>query len=148
MGFDFASIMKGGVEGLLGSVATIIGKFKANPDIAAKASADIAVAEAALRQAELDYETKLALAQVEINKIEAASTNWFTSNWRPAVGWICAAGFFYATVGYPLLCWISINYGWKPAPQIDPTILLSVLFGMLGIGGMRSYDKMKGTARP
>jgi hypothetical protein len=147
MGFDLASIMKGGVEGVLGSVANIIGKFKANPDIAAKASADIAVAEAALQQAQLDYEAKLALAQIEVNKIEAASPNWFVSGWRPSLGWICALGFTYSTIGYPFLFWISVNYGWKPPPQMDLTVVVQLTFGMLGLGTWRTMDKKFGTAK-
>lgn len=147
MGFDLASIMKGGVEGVLGSVANIIGKFKADPNIAAQSAATIAAAEAELQKAQLDYERQLAVGQIEINKIEAASSNWFTSNWRPALGWVCVAAFAYMAIGWPVMNWVSINYGWKPAPELDSATLTTVLFGMLGLGTWRSFDKYKGTTR-
>lgn len=145
-----SDLFAGGVQGVLGTIGDIIGRFKANPDIMAKAQADIAVAEAALKQAELDYETKLSLAQVEINKIEAASPSWVSSNWRPFVGWICGTGLAMASIVGPLFTWIS---GWiatgkpGPFPTPDMGVLMPVLIGMLGIGGMRSFDKLKGTAR-
>jgi len=147
MGLDLASIMKGGVEGVLGSVATIIGKFKADPNIAAQSSATIAQAEAALQTAQLQIEGQLALAQLEINKAEAQSTDKFTNRARPAAMWICNIGFLYATILFPLFTWISENYGWKSPPQLNIEVLMPTMGILLGVGTMRSYDKMKGTSR-
>ncbi len=150
MGFDIGSIFAGGAEGIFKGISDIIGKFKADPNIAAQSAATIAQAEAALKQAQNDYELKMALAQVEVNKIEAASSNSFTSNWRPAIGWICGAGFAYAAVLSPFLTWISFwiaNGKPGPAPVLDTSTLMPVLLGMLGLGTMRSFDKMQGTVR-
>lgn len=140
-------LLKGGIEGILGSVAGIIGKFKADPNIAAQSAATIAAAEAQLNQARLDFEAKLALAQIEVNKVEAASGSWFTSNWRPAAGWVCVAGFFYQTIGAPCLIWLSKLRGWPEPPILNSDTLNFVLFGMLGLGTWRTVDKIKGVTR-
>ncbi len=150
MGFDLASIMKGGVEGVLSSVGDIIGRFKATPDIAAKAQADIAVASAELEKAQALYDNQLLVAQAEINKIEAGSSDKFTSRWRPFVGWTCGVGLAYAGILSPFLSWISVWIATGkpgPAPEVDTSQLIPILLGMLGVGTMRSFDKLKGTAR-
>ena len=148
VGFDVASIFEGGIKGVLGSVSEIIARFKADPNIAATASAEIAKAEAALRQAELDYELKLSLAQTKINEIEAGSSDKFVSRWRPAIGWICAIGLLYATFLAPVLDWLGHNIvGWKEPPTLNVEVLTTTLFAMLGIAGMRSFDKLKGTSK-
>lgn len=145
-----ADLFRGGIEGVLGSVATIIGKFKADPNIAAKSAADIAAAEAMLQKAQLDFEVGMATAQAEINKIEAGSSDKFTSRWRPFVGWTCGVGLAMASIIGPFFTWISawVATG-KPGafPIPDLSTLMPVLVGMLGIGTMRSFDKMQGTAR-
>lgn len=148
MGFDIASIFEGGIKGVLGSVADIIGKFKADPNISAKASAEIAVAEAALKQAELDYELKLSLAQTEINKIEAGSSDKFASRWRPAVGWVCCLGLLYATILAPFFDWLGHNIaGWREPPTLNVEVLTTTLFAMLGIAGMRTFERYKGVTK-
>lgn len=141
-------IFKGGTEGIFGGIAKVISLFKADPNISAQSAALATQAEAALKQAELDYELKLSLAQTEINKLEAASTDKFTSRWRPAVGWTCCLGLLYATILAPVLGWLALNIsGWKQPPTLNTDVLTTTLFAMLGIAGMRSFDKLKGTAR-
>lgn len=86
--------------------------------------------------------------QMDINKIEAASTNWFTSGWRPFIGWTCGFGLLYASAIDPMARWIAvviIHYT-GGFPVIDTTITMQILMGMLGLGGLRSFDKLKGTA--
>ncbi len=150
MEFDVASIFKGGIEGVLSSVGDIISKFKADPAIAAKAQAEIAVAAAQLEAAQAQYENQLLVAQAEINKIEAGSSDKFTSRWRPFVGWTCGVGLAYAGILSPFLSWISVWIATGkpgPAPEVDTSQLIPILLGMLGVGTMRSFDKLKGTAR-
>jgi hypothetical protein len=86
------------------------------------------------------------LAQLEINAAEAASPDPFTSRWRPAVGWCCAAGFLWAAIGQPIFAYVAAIKGWPPAPAIDTEVLLYVLGGMLGLGTLRSVEKVKGAA--
>ncbi len=147
MGFDIGSIFAGGAEGLFKGIRDIIGAFKADPTVVAQNAQKLAELEVAVRTAELQAEVQLTTAQTKINEIEAASTDKFAARWRPAVGWICAIGLFYATLGAPLVGWISINVGWKPPGELNLEILTTTLFALLGIGGMRSFEKYKGVTK-
>ena len=86
------------------------------------------------------------LAQAEINKVEAASSDPFRGGWRPAVGWVCVAGMGYTYLAAPLLTWASAAQGWATPPTVDTFDLLIMLGGMLGFGGMRSFERIKGRA--
>ena len=89
------------------------------------------------------------LAQLEINKAEAASGSLFKGGWRPAVGWVCAIAFAYHFVLQPLLIFGLSYAGLKtpPLPEFDVGTLLPVLGGMLGIGTLRTYEKQKGLTK-
>tara|TARA_R100001443_G_scaffold117380_1_gene141849 strand:+ start:761 stop:1144 length:384 start_codon:yes stop_codon:yes gene_type:complete len=79
--------------------------------------------------------------QLEINKMEAAHKSLFVAGWRPAIGWICALGLLYNTIIANI---ISI---WVAVPEVDTTLLVPVMMGMLGLGAMRSYEKVNSVAR-
>jgi hypothetical protein len=86
--------------------------------------------------------------QAEINKIEAANPDRFISGWRPAVGWVCAAGLAMAYILGPAVMWISAIVAWthgRPftAPVVDMATLMPVLMAMLGMAGLRTYEKTK-----
>ena len=88
-------------------------------------------------------------AQIEVNKVEAASTDRFTSGWRPFIGWCCGFGLLYAAVLEPLarfVAQVTLSYN-GVFPAIDTTLTMQILFGMLGLGGMRTYEKMKGVSK-
>jgi hypothetical protein len=89
----------------------------------------------------------LVQGQMEINKAEAASSNPFTSGWRPFIGWICGAAFGIQFVFGPLAVWVSRLYG-HPVdfPAMDMGEMMPVLLGMLGLGGLRTFEKVKGAA--
>jgi hypothetical protein len=89
------------------------------------------------------------LAQLEINKAEAASGSLFKGGWRPAVGWICAIAFGYHFVLQPLLVFVLTASGvdLPDLPEFDMGTLLTVLGGMLGIGGLRTVEKAKGLTK-
>lgn len=93
----------------------------------------------------LDADVKMALGQMEINK-EEAKTDIFRGGWRPAVGWSCVAGLVYQFFVMPLLPWIATVAGFSvpPLPAIDNETLMVLLTGMLGLGGLRSFEKVKG----
>ena len=97
----------------------------------------------------LDNDIKLQLAQISVNIEEAKSSNWLAANWRPAAGWIGVFGLGYAAVLEPLMRFVAtvIFHYTGPFPVIDTTITMQVLFGMLGLGAYRSYDKKQGTAK-
>jgi hypothetical protein len=106
------------------------------PDADARKEAQEAL-EASAQSGDLD----LVLAQLDINKTEAASKSIFVSGWRPFVGWVCGAGLAYNVVIMPLLD------TWFEMPVVDPSLLYPVLRGMLGMGGLRTFEKTKGIAR-
>ena len=84
---------------------------------------------------------EIAKAQIEVNK-EEAKGNWFQSSWRPATAWICVCGFAVNFLISPLAAPFGIDI-----PQADTSTMLPVLMGMLGLGGMRSYEKTKGLTK-
>jgi hypothetical protein len=109
---------------------------------------------------ELELESKridqaIDLGQMEVNKVEAANQNLFVAGWRPAIGWIGAGAMFYQFLLYPILVWAWVwlqAEGYvprevKPPPMLDTDALWVILSGMLGIAGMRSFEKSRGVAR-
>tara|TARA_R100000995_G_C3389429_1_gene79785 strand:- start:122 stop:493 length:372 start_codon:yes stop_codon:yes gene_type:complete len=86
-------------------------------------------------------------AQIEVNKIEAGQTNVFVSGWRPFIGWTCGIALCYHFVLQPLLMFVFLAIG-KPMelPVFDMSTLTTVLMGMLGLGGLRTYEKVKKSA--
>ena len=92
---------------------------------------------------------QLALAQIEVNKAEAASGSFFKGGWRPFVGWVCGVAFAYHFIIQPLVIFIltAIGMDIPDLPEFDMGTLLPVLGGMLGIGGVRTYEKHKGLTK-
>jgi hypothetical protein len=92
-------------------------------------------------------ELAMIAGQMEINKVEAANPSVFVSGWRPAIGWICGAGFGVQFVIGPLAEWGAALYGHPVKfPQMDTGTMMPLLLGMLGLGGMRTAEKIQGVA--
>ncbi len=87
------------------------------------------------------------IAQMEVNKADANSGNFFQAGWRPAIGWVGAFALAYQFLLYPLLVWALAvsSLDIEPPPLIDANALYPIITGMLGIAGMRSFDKLKNT---
>jgi len=119
------------------------------PDPQAAADAKLRALELAQKGdlAALDAELRLALGQIEVNKAEA-TTDMFRGGWRPAVGWVCVVGLAYQFVLQPLLPWLVALFGAQvsPLPAIDNETLMVLLTGMLGLGGLRTIERVKGKA--
>jgi hypothetical protein len=134
-------------QALLPAVASIIEKII--PDPAAQADAKLRALELAQKGelAALDAEMRLALGQLEVNKAEA-TTDAYRGGWRPACGWTCAFGLGYTFLLRPLLPWVAAVFGLTvpPLPAIDTDTLMVLLTGMLGLGGLRSFERIKGKA--
>ena len=87
------------------------------------------------------------MAQISVNTEEAKSASLFVSGWRPFVGWVCGFALAYVAILYPFMEFVATYYGYTGKfPEIDTTITMQVLFGLLGLGGMRTYEKAKGVA--
>lgn len=100
----------------------------------------------AIRSAELAGDLEVIRGQLEINKIEAASPSFWVAGARPAMMWLCAAGLGYQFVLYPFLVWGSKLADIPYPPEVDASLMLSLVMSMLGLGTMRSYEKTKGIA--
>ena len=129
------------LQTLIGPVASLLEKFIPDKDLRSRLSHEIAT------MAEKNAHEQIK-AQLEINKTEAQHNSLFVSGWRPAVGWTCclgmAANFLIIPMTNFALALASSNIS---IPLIDLETMLPVLLGMLGLGGMRSYEKSKGVAR-
>jgi hypothetical protein len=104
-------------------------------------------AEMEMMRLAADGELKQVIAQLEINAREAAHPSVFVAGWRPAFGWCGALGFLYATVIQPCLSWYGATKGWPVAPQLNMDLMWVVITGMLGIGGLRTFEKSKGVTK-
>jgi hypothetical protein len=138
----------------IGSIIEGVGKVAGDLYTTDKERMEMALEERRLDLEEKRIDQETDLAQVEVNKIEAASTSTFVSGWRPAVGLVGVAGLAYQFLGYPLMqwCWAFgqgvdiIPKGLAPPPDLQVEQLMTLLAGLLGFGGMRSFEKSKGVA--
>jgi len=109
--------------------------------------------ELALKEKEID--ASIAQSQMAVNQQEAAHANLFVAGWRPAIGWIGATVIAYQFLFYPLMTWIWVfgqGNNWipqtlNPPPMIKADELWVIITGMLGIAGLRSWDKKNGVSR-
>jgi len=119
---------------------------KVIPDPAQKAEAQLKLMT--LQQAgefkQLDADLQMALGQMEINKVEAGSGNRFDSGWRPFLGWVCGVAFAMKYLGGPIAFMIAQFFGKHiDLPPLDIIEMMPVLFGMLGLGAYKTYEKVK-----
>lgn len=122
-----------------------------------KVAGDLITTEKERRQLDLEekkIDQATDLAQIEVNKVEAASSSVFVAGWRPAIGWIGAAALAYQFLLYPMMLWgwtYLQGMGWIPKELTPPPVLEAdqlwvILSGILGIAGMRSFEKTQGVA--
>ena len=130
------------ITSLIGPVTGILDKVIEDKDQKAKLAHEIATMSDTHAQQAL-------LSQLEINKAEAASGSLFKGGWRPFVGWVCGVAFAYHFVLQPLIVFILTVFGSDipELPEFDMSTLLTTLGGLLGIGGLRSYEKTKGLTK-
>lgn len=132
-------------------IASVFGIIdKAIPDPTAKAEAKMRLLEMDHEDglAELKAEVDLAMAQTQINIAEANKSDPFASGWRPFIGWICGISLGYNYLVAPLLPWlVTVSGGISaPLPSLAVGELMPLVFGMLGLGAFRSYEKVRGAA--
>jgi hypothetical protein len=134
-------------QALIPVVGSILEKVIPDPQTAADAKIKMLELAQKGELAVLDAETKLALGQLEVNKVEAG-TDMFRGGWRPATGWACVFGLVYQFLLQPLLPWLVAVCGGSvpPLPPIDNDTLMALLTGMLGLGSLRTFERIKGKA--
>jgi hypothetical protein len=88
------------------------------------------------------------LAQIELNKIEAAHASVFVAGWRPFIGWVCGAALAWHFIGYDFFTWLALAAGLPPPPVLAGTQeLISVVVALLGLGLLRTVEKARGIAK-
>lgn len=142
MAFDWTSLIGGSVTD---GVAKIISLFKVDPNLALAHQADLEKIQADMQNKLVDAVQAMSAAQNAVNAAEAASPKLFIAGWRPFIGWVCGAGLSFQFIVGPLVTWIAALAKHAVAfPQLDMGTLLTLLLGMLGLGGMRTFEKVSG----
>jgi hypothetical protein len=126
------------LDTLIGPVTSIIDKIVPDKDQAAKLAHEIATMSEKMANEQM-------LAQIEVNKAEAASGSLFKGGWRPSIGWICGLALLWSFILQPFLVFFLLVFGvdLPPLPEIGTADLMPILLGMLGLGGLRSYEKVQ-----
>jgi len=134
------------IGGLLDAGLKVLDRVIPDPQAKAQAQLELLKLQQAGEFKQLEADMQLALAQTKINEVEAAAPDVFRGGWRPAAGWVCVAGLAYQFLFQPLAAWSGGIHGWAPPPVLDLGDLYGLLFGMLGLGAYRSFEKTKGKA--
>ena len=121
---------------------SLLDKLFPDPEKANEAKLKLLELQQSGALAELQAATDLAKGQLAINTEEAKSANLFVSGWRPSVGWCCSIALFYEFLARP----VAIGLGYGSFPDLDMDDLNSLLFALLGIGGLRTIEKIKKVA--
>lgn len=125
----------------------LINRFFPDPEKAAAAQLELLKMAQTGELAQLAAEAEIAKAQIAVNQVEAASSNLFVAGWRPFIGWTCGAAFAYKFVLAPAAAFALTAAGHPiDLPVLDFTEMSTVLLGMLGIGALRTVEKVKGVA--
>lgn len=126
------------VTGIANAVNTVLQRVL--PDKPAQIAAQLE-----LSKMQLSGELAQTADQLQINAVEAASTNWFVAGWRPAVGWTCVVGLFYSLFLQPVGTWVAALFEHPViAPRLDMQTILTLLGTMLGVGTLRTVEKIQG----
>lgn len=131
------------LELITGPVFKILDKIIPDPAAKAQAQLDVLKLQQAGEFKEIDAQLQIAQGQIDINKAEA-TTDLFRGGWRPAVGWVCTFALFCQYFAVPCMTWASNIWGIPSPPKLDLSDLLGLLMGMLGLGTLRTVDKIKG----
>jgi hypothetical protein len=134
-----------GIDDIIGAGLQIINKFIPDPAQQAAAQLQLLQLQQSSEFKELDNQLAMAQTQTDTNKQEANSTSLFVAGWRPFIGWICGSGLAWNYAGLPLVTAIMTIIGHPVTiAQADLSEMMPLLIGMLGLGGMRTYEKING----
>lgn len=129
--------MSFGIDDAIAAALKVLDKFVPDPEAKAKAESEL--------RSSLQAWDK---AQSDVNAVEAANSNVFVSGWRPFIGWTCGLALAYQYVLAPLVMWVALTFGMHLAapPKLDD-MLWQLVFAMLGMGGLRTFEKIKGVTK-
>lgn len=130
---------------LIPVLGNLLDRIFPDPKAAADAKLEVMRMAQTGELAQLDAEVKLITAQVEVNKVEAANQSLFVAGWRPAIGWVCGAAFAFKFILGPAAVVVMAMAGHPiNLPEFDFTEMSTILMGMLGLGALRTVEKVKG----
>jgi hypothetical protein len=130
---------------LIPILGNLLDRIFPDPKAANEAKLEVMRMAQAGELAQLDAELKLATGQIDVNKVEAASQSLFVAGWRPAIGWVCGAAFAFKFILGPAAV-VAMAMSGHPItlPVFDFTEMSTILMGMLGLGALRTVEKVKG----
>ena len=139
-------LLVGGIFDLAGKV---FDKLFPNPEEKAKAQLELFKLQQEGAFKELEAELTLATGQMKINEAEANSPDFFRGGWRPFIGWVCGCGLAYQFLIRPILTFILMVAETKvqTLPTLELDTLMTLLFGLLGLGTLRTVEKLKGASK-
>lgn len=132
---------------LIPILGNLLDRIFPDPKAAAEAKLEVMRMAQAGELAQLDADLKLAVGQIDVNKVEAANQSLFVAGWRPAIGWVCGAAFAFKFILGPAAV-VAMAVAGHPItlPVFDFTEMSTILMGMLGLGALRTVEKVKGAA--
>lgn len=140
-----------GITDLLGGsivdgVAKIVSLFKIDPTVALQNRTEIEKIQLQMQADAAKAVQSEVQRQIDVNLAEAQNRSVFIAGWRPAVGWVCAGAFGYSYIVQPFLTFAlaAFHRDVSAVPHLDLSGMMPVLLGMLGLAGLRSYDKTQG----
>ena len=129
------------LPGLLPIVGDVLDRFFPNKEARAQAQREI-------EERLTNHLANIDLAQIQVNQQEAAHRNLFVAGWRPFVGWSCGLALFYTYLAQPVITFVLMQQGhYVDLPPVDLGAMMPVLLGMLGLGGLRSWEKARGITK-
>ena len=134
-------MLPGLIPGLLPVLGDVLDRFFPNKEEKAKAQREIA-------SRLTEHLAKVDIAQIQVNQQEAIHRNLFVAGWRPFIGWSCGLALFYTYLAQPVITFVLVQQGqYIDLPPVDLGAMMPVLLGMLGLGGLRSWEKAKGITK-
>jgi len=134
------------IQALIPQLLPILGGAldKVIPDNVSKAAA-----KAELEKALIDNANSINIETIKTNQAEAQHRSVWVAGWRPAIGWSCSLGIAWLFIGHPVATWIAMLTGYEGMvmPTIPTDILLELTFAMLGMAGLRTFEKLKGVSK-
>ena len=129
------------IPGLLPLVGDVLDRFFPDKEKAEQAKREI-------ESQFTDHLARIDLAQLEVNKEEAKSRNVFIAGWRPFIGWTCGLALCWTYILQPIAQFVLAQTGHLiDLPGLDMSTMMPVLLGMLGLGGLRTWEKHKGLTK-